>query len=247
MSRALVLAFIFLTRIPLPVRFEPEPVDWGRSVAGFPIVGLAIGIVLVLLSALLANTAAGVVAVILLALWALITGGLHLDGLADAADAWIGGFGDREKSLRIMKDPRCGPIAVVVVVLVLLGKFAALQTLVAQGAWAVLLITPVLGRGAILLILLTTPYVRPEGVGVAHAEYLPRDTCQLILLGIGILVLGGLGWQGAILLIVLGLGLQALRKILLQRLGGATGDTLGAACELTEVVSLLTLAALSTP
>jgi adenosylcobinamide-GDP ribazoletransferase len=187
------------------------------------------------------------VAVIALAVWALITGGLHLDGLADAADAWIGGFGDREKSLAIMKDPRSGPIAVVVVVLVLLGKFAALQTLVAHAAWSALLITPVLGRAAIIWMVLTTPYVRPEGVGIAHAEHLPRAACRFVLLGLGIIVLGWFGWQGVALLVMLGVALYGLRSLLMQRLGGATGDTLGAACELTEAASLLLLASFATP
>jgi adenosylcobinamide-GDP ribazoletransferase len=65
-------------------------------------------------------------AALLLTVWVLLSGGLHLDGLADSADAWLGGFGDRERTLTIMKDPRSGPIAVVVLVLVLLLKFCAL-------------------------------------------------------------------------------------------------------------------------
>ncbi|NJN48049.1 MAG: adenosylcobinamide-GDP ribazoletransferase, partial [Candidatus Competibacteraceae bacterium] len=172
MNRAFTLALVFLTRIPVPVRFTPQAEDWGRSVLYFPLVGLVIGAALVALYAVFHHLLdPGVLAVLLLTVWTLATGGLHLDGLADAADAWIGGFGDREKTLAIMKDPRSGPIAIVVVVLVLLAKFAALQTVVQNGAWGALLWAPVLGRAFILLMLITTPYVRPEGVATAHAEY----------------------------------------------------------------------------
>lgn len=80
------------------------------------------------------------------AVWVGLSGGLHLDGLADTADAWIGGHADRQRTLEIMKDPRSGPIAVVVLLLVLLLKFAALVVLLGQGAWAGLLLAPWLGR-----------------------------------------------------------------------------------------------------
>jgi hypothetical protein len=111
-----------------------------------------------------------VLAALVLAVWVLLTGGLHLDGLADTADAWIGGQGDRDRTLAIMKDPRSGPMAVVIIVLVLLSKFAALQVLLAGDARTVLLLTPMLGRTVIVLLLITTPYVRPEGLGAAYAR-----------------------------------------------------------------------------
>ncbi|MEE4378929.1 MAG: adenosylcobinamide-GDP ribazoletransferase [Candidatus Competibacteraceae bacterium] len=245
MNRAFTLALVFLTRIPVPVRFTPQAEDWGRSVLYFPLVGLVIGATLVTLYAVLHQLLdSGVLAVLLLVVWTLATGGLHLDGLADAADAWIGGFGDREKTLTIMKDPRSGPIAIVVVVLVLLTKFAALQAVVEDDVWGALLWAPVLGRAGILLMLITTPYVRPEGVATAHAEYLPRLACKRLLIIIGVLVLGWWTGQGLVLLVLLGVGFLALRGLLLQRLGGATGDTLGATCELTEAVALTIMVSL---
>ncbi|HQC73402.1 MAG TPA: adenosylcobinamide-GDP ribazoletransferase, partial [Candidatus Competibacteraceae bacterium] len=163
----------------------------------------------------------------------------HLDGLADTADAWIGGQGDRSRTLAIMKDPRSGPIAIAAVVLVLLNKFAALQMLLAGDARELLLLTPVLGRTAIVLLLVTTPYVRPDGLGAPYASYLPRLSCTLVLVAATTIAL--LDWIGGVLLTVLGLGLLALRKSLLDRLGGITGDTLGAACELVETATLLAL------
>ena len=240
--RALILSLLFLTRIPVPVRFEPSALDWGRSAALFPGAGLVIGLILVLVHLLVPEGRPGVEAALVLTVWVLITGGLHLDGLADSFDAWIGGYGNRARTLEIMKDPRAGPMAVMGVGLVLILKFAALQALLEGNHWPALLLVPVLGRGAILTLLLTTPYVRPEGIGVAHAGQLPRIFAIGLVMVIGLLT--GLVWSGAglILLVLLGLGGWGLRRILIDRLGGATGDTLGAGCELTEAGALTVLA-----
>lgn len=239
MIRAFSLALVFLTRIPVSLRFNPTPLEWGRSALFFPLVGLLLGLLLAVPAPLLAALDPGIGAALLLTWWVLLTGGLHLDGLADTADAWIGGGGDRDKTLAIMKDTRCGPMAVMAVVLVLLNKFAALRLLLVQQAWPVLLAAPVLGRAALLFLLLTTPYVRPGGIGAAYAGYLPRTACIRLLLGVSVLGLWLFGWSGAILLSVLSLALLWWRRLLLQRLGGMTGDTLGAASELVETVAIM--------
>jgi len=246
-TRHLLLAVLFLTRIPVTVDLAPTPPDWGRSVLYFPAVGLLLGILLALLHAFLGGNDPALLAALLVALWAFTTGGLHIDGLADAADAWVGGFGNRERSLEIMKDPRAGPVAVMVVVLVLLLKFAALQALLrgGEGATLALLLAPLLGRTGILLMMLTTPYVRPEGVGVAHADHLPREQAQRLVLAILLISLVLMGFAGLVLLVGLWLGFQGLRGLLLARLGGTTGDTLGATCELVETATLVLLALLA--
>jgi adenosylcobinamide-GDP ribazoletransferase len=179
-------------------------------------------------------------AALLLAAWVLLTGGLHLDGLADSADAWVGGHGDRERTLDIMKDPRSGPAAVSALVLVLLLKFAALAALLQGGAGAVLLLAPLLGRTALLGMLLTTPYVRAGGLGAAIAGHLPRRAGLAVLLAaaLGACFVAD-GWKA--LLAVLGVG-WLLRRAFLARLGGVTGDTLGATVELAEAAALLALA-----
>ncbi len=240
MIRAFALALQLLTRLPVPSSSgPPRPEDLGLSVLFFPVVGLLIGALLAGLHTALWLIDPGVLAALVLAAWVLLTGGLHLDGLADTADAWIGGQGDRNRTLAIMKDPRSGPIAIVAIVLVLLTKFAALQALLAGDARAPLLLAPVLGRAAILLLLITTPYIRPDGLGAPYANHLPRLSCGLLALLVAVVTVAFLEWQGGALLVALGLGLVGLRRGLLARLGGITGDTLGMACELTETVALL--------
>src|SRR5690606_7673193 len=129
LPQPLLIALQFLTRLPVRLPGMPEAQQIGRSLLWYPLVGLLLGGLLLALHGLLGATPALLQAAILLAVWAGLSGGLHLDGLADSADAWVGGLGDRERTLAIMKDPRSGPIAVVVLLLVLLLKFAALAVL----------------------------------------------------------------------------------------------------------------------
>lgn len=246
MIRAFVLALQLLTRLPAPlVGFPPQPQEMGLSVLFFPVVGLVIGALLAGLHTVLWSIDPGVVAGLVLTTWVLLTGGLHLDGLADVADAWIGGQGDRDRTLAIMKDPRSGPIAIVAIGLVLINKFAALQMLLASDARTALLLTPVLGRTVVVLLLMTTPYIRTEGLGMPYAHHLPRISCAIMALAVFGATVMLLDWQGGALLGVLGIGLFSFRHALLRRLGGVTGDTLGAACELAETMMLLALVILS--
>lgn len=239
--KAFLLAMQFLTCLPVSLKAAPDPADWGRSALAYPLVGLLIGLLLAGLQHLVGHADPLLLAALLTATWALITGGLHLDGLADSADAWVGGHGDRERTLAIMKDPRSGPAAVSTLALVLLLKFVALASLVKAGAWPALLLAPVLGRSALVALLLSTPYVRPGGMGAAMSAHLPRSTAVLglLLAAAGALVAGKIGALALAVAVAVWLG---LRWMMVRRLGGMTGDTLGAAVELTEVAVLVALA-----
>ena len=234
------IALQFLTRLPAPMLREYTPQDRGRSVLYYPLVGLVIGALLVLVHTALAASDAGVRAALLLTVWVLITGGLHLDGLADSADAWLGGHGDRGRTLDILHDPRSGPAAIMLVVLVLIVKFAALEVLVRQHAWPALLLAPVLGRAAMVGLFLTTAYVRAHGLGSAQAQHLPRRAAVGMLAVCAVGVLAALLGLGLLLLGVTVAGVYLLRRLMLKRIGGITGDTLGATCEIIEALILVT-------
>jgi adenosylcobinamide-GDP ribazoletransferase len=239
---AFLIALQFLTRLPISLPGMPAAQQVGRSLLSYPLVGLLIGAVLLLVQWALAGTAPLLQAAVLLLLWVGITGGLHLDGLADSADAWAGGFGDRERTLSIMQDPRSGPIAVVVLVLLLLLKFAALATLLASNQLLALLLAPWLARGLVPLLFMTTPYVRAGGLGAALAAHLPRKQLPYWLAGHGLLLVLIGGWSGLLAVLAALLLLAGLRQLMLQRLGGCTGDTAGALVELVEATVLLVLA-----
>jgi adenosylcobinamide-GDP ribazoletransferase len=234
-----LIALQFLTRLPV-ARGNWSPEQVGRSIVFYPVVGLLIGLVLVALAWLLEDARSTVAAAIVLAVWVLATGALHLDGLADSADAWLGGLGDRERTLAIMKDPHRGAAAIVVVALVLIAKFAALEALLFHQAWPALAVAPLLGRASAPLLFLTTAYVRPGGLGSALATHLPRRAAILAvaaaLLAITLAPTGvWMGVGGA-------LAFAGSRALMVRRIGGATGDTVGATIELTEASALLAAA-----
>lgn len=229
-------ALAFLTRLPTPPLDFDDAAAQARALAWYPLVGLLIGLLLLALAALLQwlHAPAPLTAACVLALWVWLSGGLHLDGLADCADAWAGGHGQRERILQILKDPAAGPMGVVAIVLVLLLKFAALQALLTQG---VLLLAPVLGRAAAVAMFLCLPYVRAAGLGSALAQA-PRGACAIAVLLAGasclLFALPGL----AALVAAIGVFLHWQRDCL-RRLGGFTGDAAGAVIERVEAAAVV--------
>jgi adenosylcobinamide-GDP ribazoletransferase len=236
------IALQFLSSLPIRLPGMPSPEEVGRSALFYPLVGLLFGVVLWAMNGLLAGAPLLLQAALLLTVWVLLSGALHLDGLADSADAWLGGFGDRERTLTIMKDPRSGPIAVVTLVLVLLLKFAALVALIEQEQALLLIVSPLIGRSALLAVFLTTPYVRPGGLGQALADHLPRRVGWWVLSVSGLACVLIAGFSGVLAVILALLVFVWLRQVMLRRLGGTTGDTAGAVLELLEVAVLVGLA-----
>jgi adenosylcobinamide-GDP ribazoletransferase len=235
---AFFLALQFLTRLPVTLNATPTAKQLGLSVLTYPLVGLLIGGVLVGLALLLNGVALATQAALILAFWIILTGGLHLDGLADCADAWAGGFGDKPRSLAIMKDPHVGAIAVVTLALILLVKWSCLQTVLSQHNGLALCVTPMLGRTAILILMVSTPYLSENGLGAVLTQNLPKKQTQAIVF---ISILIGLLSLGSVPLLCGGLMLFGIRHLALQRLQGVTGDVYGASVELVEATVLMGL------
>ncbi len=244
MIKPLLIALQLLTRLPVPNTGEVTDQQVGRSLLFYPVVGLVIGGLLVLLAWLTEGSPDAVRAVLLLIVWTLVTGALHLDGLADSADAWVGGYGDREKTLAIMKDPYAGPAGVTVILLVLMAKYASLEVLLSQANYIALVLIPMLARVMMPLLLLTTNYVRKNGMGSALAAHHPKCASQWVIFSCVLLTMMVAGNSGLWLLVTLAIVFLYLRKIMIKRIGGTTGDTLGAMVELSEAVGLMMLALL---
>jgi len=236
----MLLAIQFLTQIPVRLKQPYGEREVGASLLYYPLVGLLLGALLAGLHSLLHGVPVLLHAALLLAAWVVVTGALHLDGLADSVDAWLGGIGNRERTMAIMKDPYAGPAAVVAVVLVLLLKFSALVGLMQCGSngWA-LLWPLLLARSAMPLLFLTTPYVRPAGLGSALAQHAPRRAMVLMLLATLLGVLAVLGMHGVGLVLGCLAVFWLLRRMMIARLGGTTGDTAGALLEVLETAALI--------
>lgn len=235
--RSLLAALGFLTRLPVPAWVFKDSEATKGSLAWYPAVGLLIGGVLWSLAWIGNSLPPMLLAALLLLVWTGLTGALHLDGLADSADAWVGGLGDRERTLAIMKDPRSGPMGVTAVVLVLLLKFAALASLplTHAGIW----LAPMLARTAITTAFLCMPYVRSQGLGSALTDS-PRIACFIGVFA-AVAVAACSGWHGVRALLGVSVVFACWRLACIRRLGGMTGDTLGALTELAEVAVLVVL------
>ena len=247
MIRPFLIALQFLTRLPVRLTGELSAEDLGRSLLYYPLVGLLLGGMLVagawLLAGggLLTGVAPVLAAALVLGLWVGLTGALHLDGLADMIDAWAGGRGDRERTLALMKDPCSGPQGVSGLVLVLLLKFAALATLLESATYLPLLLAPLLGRTALPLLFLTTPYVRPGGLGAALAAGLPPRPAKRVLILVGLLLPLVAGAMGMLALLSALAIFVVLRRTMISRIGGTTGDTAGALIEIVETLTLVAM------
>ncbi|MCW2004471.1 adenosylcobinamide-GDP ribazoletransferase [Xanthomonas campestris pv. raphani] len=240
MIDGLLAAIGFLTRIPVPARVFTRSGAQARSLCWYPLVGVLLGGVVCGLAWCLREVAPLLGAALLLSTWVWLTGALHLDGLADTTDAWVGGMGERARTLAIMKDPTSGPMAVTAVVLVLLLKCAALASLLTQ-APATLWLAPLLARSALVAAFLSTPYVRAGGLGSALSGA-PRAGLWLALIaGTAVCIVAGLA-TAALCVGIAALVFALWRRACLQRLGGMTGDTCGALVELTETAVLVMLA-----
>lgn len=237
-ATAFFLALSLLTRIPTPTLPTLQEADFGRSTLFYPLVGLLLGCLLCLPLWLFPQADPLVLAAIITVFWAALTGGLHLDGVADSADAWLGGLGDLEKTHRILKDPLVGAAGAIALVSILLLKFAALTVLIKSELSWLILFAPALGRSFVLLLFLTTTYVRASGLASAAVNTLPeKPAFWLVLTVIGLA--SWLAWQGLALALI---NFWLLRRLMLQRLGGCTGDTAGACVEFGEAAWLLGIA-----
>jgi adenosylcobinamide-GDP ribazoletransferase len=242
---AFKFAVQFLTRIALGKHFEYEPEMAGAAVAWYGAVGLLIGCVLAISGWVLTDwihLPSLLVAALVLAIWIVITGALHLDGVGDCGDALMGGH-TPERMLEIMKDTSCGIGAIVAVALVLLVKFSALVLLLDGEDWYLLLFAPVMARVILTLVLLYLPYLRSNGLASKLHPHL--NAKEIITTGLLLSLSLILIWfQGFIIaLISSGVGYLLIHRSLIKPLKGTTGDIYGTVVEVTEAAVLIGLVA----
>lgn len=243
-GRELVVAFSFLTILPVPsVAFEVGLL--GRSGRWFPVVGLVIGLLLVATAqAFMVLFPVSLTALLLTALWVVLTGGLHLDGVADCCDGLLAPV-STERRLEIMRDPRSGAFAVIGVVLVLMLKWNTIATLLTVQSMAstALLSAPIWARWFLLWIALQRPACA-SGLGSAFYGSLTKRA--LLVAAIVPLLTLCFFFQ---LRLLAGIVLASCVTVLItystqRRLGGTTGDVYGLTVELCEITVLLASATL---
>lgn len=239
-------AVVFLTRIPVGSLYNFQSTSLSRSVIYFPLVGALIGSAGgIILVAAHAFFPASIAVLLCMATTTAMTGGLHEDGLADAADGLLGGRNPAHR-LEIMKDSRLGTFGALALWFSLTAKFLLLNTLLLQGAaltCAALIVANTLGRGACVALLYFYPYARveeskakPFGDSITRLQLLPALALPTALA----FALIGRAAAGCTLAAIAATGLAGV--YFKRKIGGVTGDCLGAANQLVELASYFVLA-----
>jgi adenosylcobinamide-GDP ribazoletransferase len=236
---AFIASLQFISALPLG---KPRPFDPRGIIIHFPLAGLAIGLLLALFdliaSAIWPPLVASALDVVLLAA---ITGAFHLDGLADMADG-LYGHRDREKALAIMKDSRVGAMGLVAVACALLVKTAGLGS-VDHARFLALLVVPALSRSAMMVGMRVLPYARgKEGTGSPFFET-PLSTMDFKYVAAPVVLSLFLGWRGLLMNLFFIVATATLVLLYRRKLGGITGDLLGAMVEILEPILFLALCA----
>lgn len=242
--RGFLAALRFLTVIPFAKGAELDGEYFKQSLLFFPIIGIIIGSLGALLTLILqAFLPQPVVVCLLISYLAFISGCLHLDGLSDTGDGLLSSR-PRERSMEIMKDSRVGAMGVIVTIVVILTKYSALISVDPRLLPLAIFFMPFAGRVAILCTMAMLPYARSEG-GLGVLFY-SRSVKHFACLGVVLLLIGLALFSIPRLFVVLFfliLILISFNYWCNKKIGGATGDTLGANCELAEMAVALAFSA----
>lgn len=232
----LSLGLSFLTILPVHLKEKPLPGDLGRAAGWFPFIGAVLG-------AVVAGAFYGLnflfppplTAVLITALWIGLTGGLHLDGLADCCDGLMSASSP-ERRLEIMKDPRLGTFGGIGLFLAILVKAAGLYSIPAERIWVALPLAAATARW-LLLLAGRQPLARPGGMGADFSSGLTMKAFLPAALVAGLLAALA-GWRGMAAFLAANLVALLVFRLARRRLGGVTGDVFGLVVELGELVVL---------
>ena len=235
-------AIQFLTGIPIPGKRDISPETLGRATAYFPVVGLIIGLILAALNwLLLLILPSAMVNALLIAALVILTGAMHLDGLADTCDG-IAGHKTTEERWQVMRNSRTGAFGVVGIVTVLLLKYVALDNIPTVFLTVILIMMPVVSRWAMVYAIYVFRYARPSGLGTAfkQATRWPQFTAATIVtLAVTLALMPWFSLSGLVIIAAVLIIVTALAFYFRYKFAGLTGDTYGAINELAEVITLI--------
>jgi adenosylcobinamide-GDP ribazoletransferase len=247
MVKNFINAVQFLTIVPVSKNHETEEGSLAGSMMYFPLIGFLIGFLLINMDKAMALIALPqtIANVLLVALSVLVTRALHIDGLADTLDGLMGGR-DHSSRLSIMKDSRLGTAGALGIFFVLAIKYISLNNLFESEKVAALLTAPVLARWSQTLMVFKANYGREDGMGKAFVGHLRASgltAASVFAIGLSAFVVVRLDTRSVVLIFSLLCGVLLLtflgRSYLVRKLGGVTGDAIGAVSELNEVLVYL--------
>lgn len=236
--RTIIAAFQFLSSIPIKSKDELKPDILGKSVALFPLVGLVFGLILVLCDWVLSFVFPKmVIDIFIIIILISLNGGLHLDGFIDTCDGLLGGRGDKERILAIMKDSNVGAHGITCAICLMLLKFTLLYGLFGKLRLFVLVMMPLLARWSVVLAIVFFPYTRSEGAGKIFSSF--SGIREFFVATIFTLL--AIFWLPSAAFALIGVFLFTVifAKQVTSKIGGLTGDTYGALIEINEIIVLM--------
>lgn len=242
--KSLLAAIQFLTITPLKSQDSDKHLP--SAMAWFPVVGLLLGLTLTGLSLILGtlNLNGLLVNTVLVVTLIIMTGGLHLDGLADTSDAILSGK-SREDMLVIMRDPHIGTMGVLSLISMLLLKISLLSSIDAPWKIPALILMCVFSRWAMSLLILLFPYARQEGKAMIFIEGKSLRNFAIATAITSAIAVITMSLNGLAIFAIAALSAYVIGRTISAKLGGVTGDVLGATNELVEVVILISVCILS--
>ncbi|MEM9550751.1 MAG: adenosylcobinamide-GDP ribazoletransferase [Pseudomonadota bacterium] len=239
------VALVLLTRLPLPRLPNAAFASQARAAWAFPLVGVVVGLVAAAAgsAALALGLPPAITAGLVLSVQIIVTGAMHEDGLADTVDGLWGGW-TAERRLEIMKDSRIGTYGVLALILSVGLRWSALTAILTTSVpFAAIIATGALSRSALPALMTTLPRARPGGLSDQVGA--PGIWVSALALALGaatsVLALGGLAINSIMIMVAVVAGLARLAQV---RIGGQTGDILGAAQQIAEISILLTCASM---
>lgn len=227
----------FLTIVPIKIKSDIEEKDFGRALFYFPVVGMLIGLTLLASAMFFDFLPDFAKSAVILITSIVITGAVHLDGFTDAVDGLYGNK-SKEKILEIMQDSRIGAMGAVGLISLLLFKFSLIASMPAAALWRVLIIMPVISRWCMVLACYQSECVRKESKAKFFIEYASKK--EMISAGIFTVMLCILlaGLKGIFVFVSVFMPVYLFTAYVKRKIGGITGDILGAVNEIAEAAAL---------
>lgn len=243
----LLLFFQFFTRIPIKINLKCDRENFRRGSIFFPIIGLFIGGIQYGVYKLSIHPFGGMItAALMMLVPIIITGGLHVDGLGDTCDGFFSFKGDKDKIIEIMKDSRVGTYSSIATVADMLLKFSAIFTLITLGVPQAVIIAPIISRLGVVFIAFIGKNAKETGSGNIFIGNISAVAMFFVLVIASALTIAIVGVTDIIIIIPSILIATFLFNLFCNsKIGGQTGDTLGANNEIMEILTLLILIAVS--
>lgn len=238
--KSLIITIQFLTRIPINKNLDVNVNDFAKGIIYFPIIGLIIGgfnLIFYYGAYSIFHVNASILALLYVITNIIITGGLHIDGIADTCDAIFSGR-SKDRMLEIMKDSYLGTFGALAIVIDCLAKFVLVSELKIDKGFVILLVIPVIAKTCIGLLMYISTYAREKGMGGFYLDKVKLKhviICEVTGIAICYCIMG---IQGLILLVVGILIMLMYRQYIYNKIQGMTGDTIGAANEIIEIALL---------